>query len=213
YLPDDFLDRTFQSYLELVLSPEQRQAAEQVETFVRTRMEDYRGKKRGLYLFGSWGVGKTGLAISALGQALAAGKSGLYLPTTKLFASLYDAIAASERMRAGYGDDEDRQEESMGSRLLRQVEQVEWLVLDDLGVECASCFVISKLYQILEERRHQMGLYTIFTSNKDARSLLSHWRPEGRNVPAFEDAERIMQRIGEHCMSLHLMGHSLRERH
>jgi DNA replication protein DnaC len=44
-----------------------------------------------LYLYGACGIGKTGLAISALRLAIAAGKSDLYLSTAELFQLLYEA--------------------------------------------------------------------------------------------------------------------------
>src|SRR6266487_6320014 len=94
HIPDDFKTCSFESYLRLPLSTDQRQSAMLVQAFVLPRLEDgYAGRKRGLYLHGSWGVGKTGLAVSALRQAIEAGKSGLYLPTTDLFDILYEAIA------------------------------------------------------------------------------------------------------------------------
>lgn len=213
HIPDDFTTFSFESYQRLSLSPEQRQAAMLVQAFVLPRLDStFAGRKRGLYLYGLWGIGKTGLAVSALRQAIEAGYSGLYLSTTELFDILYEAIAASQRLLRGYGDDEDKAEESAGSKLLRLVEHVQWLVLDDLGVECGSRFVISRLYRIIEGRRSQRGLYTVFTSNKDAHGLELHWRPEGPKAVAFDDCIRIIERLGEYCVPMHLKGRSLRER-
>jgi DNA replication protein DnaC len=212
HIPDDFQSCTFESYLRLPLSPEQQKIATMVQAFVLARLAPYEGRKRGLYLYGLWGVGKTGLAVSALRMALEAGHSGLYLPTSELFDILYESIAASQRILRGYGDEDDREEETAGSKLLRLVDSVEWLVLDDLGVECGSRFVISRLYRIIEGRRSRRGLYTIFTSNKDARGLEQHWRPERPGAAAFDDCERIIQRIGEYCTPIHLTGRSLREK-
>jgi DNA replication protein DnaC len=213
HIPDDFTAFSFESYQCLPLSPDQRQAAMLVQAFVLPRLDaTFAGRKRGLYLYGLWGVGKTGLAVSALRQAIEAGYSGLYLSTAELFDILYEAIAASQRLVRGYGDDEDKAEESAGAKLLRLVEQVQWLVLDDLGVECGSRFVIQKLYRIIEGRRSIRGLYTIFTSNKDAYGLEQHWRPEGPKAVAFDDCIRIIERLGEYCVPMHLKGRSLRER-
>jgi DNA replication protein DnaC len=114
-------------------------------------------------------------------------------------------------MTRGYGDEEDRKEEVAGASLLRLIESVEWLVLDDLGVECGSRFVISRLYRIVEGRRSRPGLYTIFTSNKDARGLEAHWREDVPGAMAFDDCERIIQRIGGYYTAVHLTGENLRE--
>ena len=211
HIPIDCRTWSFERYLRLPLADTQRQAALLLHAFMRPRIQTYSGRKRGVYLYGDYGVGKTGLAISALQMAIQAGYSGLYLPTAELFDILYASIAASQRLTRGPGDETDREEEAAGAKLLRLVETVEWLVLDDLGVECASRFVISRLYRLLEGRRGESGLYTIFTSNKDARGLEQHWRPERPGAPAFDDCQRMIQRIGEYCTPIHVTGQSLRE--
>ena len=134
------------------------------------------------------------------------------MPTAALFDILHEAVAASYRLVRGYGEAEDKEEEIAASKLLRLVDTVSWLVLDDLGVECASRFVVSRMYRIIEGRRSQKGLYTIFTSNKDARGLAQHWREDLPGAVAFDDCERIIQRIGEYCTPVHISGQSLREK-
>jgi primosomal protein DnaI len=170
----------------------------------------YTGEKRGLYLYGPWGVGKSGLAIAALREAIAAGHSSLYLSTSSLLDMLREAIAASQRLARGYGDEEDKQEESAGAKVLRQVEEVEWLVLDDLGVECGTEFVVNKLYRIIEGRRLRKRLYTIFTSNKDAAGLEQRWRPAKSGGAAFDDCYRVIERLGEYCVVIPVVGRNLR---
>ncbi len=211
HIPDDFSGCSFETYQQLPITSEQQQVAMMVQAFVVPRIVPYEGRKRGLYLYGVGGLGKTGLAVSALRMALEAGHSGLYLPTYELFDMLYESIAASQRMARGYATEEDREEETAGAKLLRLMDEIEWLALDDLGVECSSSFVISRLYRLIEGRRSRRGLYTIFTSNKDARGLEKHWRPE-RSQTTFDDGERIIQRIGEYCISIHMSGRSLREK-
>lgn len=213
HIPHDLQTCSFETYGRFPLSEQQRHAALQVQAFVLQRLDGrYSGHKRGLYLYGSWGLGKTGLAISALRQAIATGKSGLYLSTAEVFSILYESIAANQRLMRGYGDGEDKEEESAGSTVLRLMERVSWLVLDDLGVECGSRFVVSHLYRIIEGRRSQPGLYTIFTSNKDAKGLEQHWRPESLRAAAFDDCYRVIERLGEYCVPIHLVGQSLRQR-
>jgi DNA replication protein DnaC len=213
HIPDDLRNASFESYLRFPLSLPQQQAAMQVQAFVLRRLtSSYNGQKRSLYLYGLWGVGKTGLAISALNLVLQEGKTGLYLPTIDLFESLYEAIAASQRIRQGYGEKADKEEESTAAKLLRQMERVTWLVLDDLGVECSSRFVIQRLYHLIESRRARSGLYTIFTSNKDASGLEQHWGEEGSHKRSFDDGRRIIERLGESCVPIHVTGYNLRER-
>jgi DNA replication protein DnaC len=213
HIPDDFHHRTFETYLKLPLAPEQRQVVTRVMRFMAQRVEaGYEGERRGLYLYGSWGIGKTGLAIAALCQAIEAGQSALYLSTSELFAPLYEAIAASQRLAHGYGDLEDKQEEVAGAKVLRLVETVTWLVLDDLGVECGSSFVVNRLYRIIEGRRSKKGLFTIFTSNKDAVGLEQRWRPAKSGAGAFDDCYRVIERLGEYCVVIPVMGCNLRQK-
>jgi DNA replication protein DnaC len=211
HIPADYTSYSFASYLQLPLDAEQRKVAGMVQAFGIQRLaEPYQGKKRGLYLYGPWGTGKTALAIELLKAAIDADQTALYLSTSELFDILREAIAASYRLKRGYGDTEDREEESAGSKLLRLVQSVQWLVLDDLGVECNTPFVIERLYRILEGRRSTAGLYTIFTSNRDISALERKWHPEGQSE-AFDDAMRIIERLGEYCVPLHLSGRNLRK--
>jgi DNA replication protein DnaC len=84
-IPEEFQGRSFASYLEQRLDPEQELVAMQVMKWTMERLDGtYAGSKRGLYLCGSLGIGKTGLAVAALQEAILAGKSGLYLSTSLL---------------------------------------------------------------------------------------------------------------------------------
>jgi DNA replication protein DnaC len=140
-----------------------------------------------------------------------AGQTGLFLPTVELFHMLYDAIGATQRLARGYGSEEDKEEDTAGAKLLRLVSSVRWLVLDDLGVECANKFVIRELYRIIEGRRAN-GLFTIFTSNRSAIDLELYWRPDKPKAAAFDDCYRVIERLGEYCVAIPLTGRSLRQR-
>jgi DNA replication protein DnaC len=194
------------------------EAYEDMITFITEKLEGKPGK-RGMYLHGSQGLGKTGLAISALQALLRKGHSGVFMTTVELFEILRGAIAASQRMQQGdkrwndktqsYEYFQDKYEASQGARLHRLVKSVEWLVLDDLGVEGCTKYVIQQLYLIIEERRSQ-GLYTIFTSNHDASGLARYWQSKEEGV--FQDAGRIIDRLGEYCLVVPLASKNLREK-
>ncbi len=161
--------------------------------------------KGGLYLHGDKGRCKTSLAIAALHAWLRKGRDGVFITAISMFDILKGAIAASQRN----ADYQDKYDASQGAKLLRLVKEVELLVLDDLGVECGSKYEIRELYLILEARRSH-GLFTIFTSNRDAKDLEKYWRNEKDGV--FQDGQRIVDRIGEYAFSVPVAGRNQRQK-
>jgi len=199
-IPHYARDWTFQSYPE--------NADQKARLAVQTRIGDWlegRLTKGGLYLHGNKGHCKTSLAISALHAWLKKGHTGVFIGAADLFSKLKDAIAASKRNE----DYQDRYEASQGAKLLHLVKLVELLILDDLGVECGSAYEIRELYLILEARRSR-GLYTIFTSNRDAKDLEQYWRSEQSGV--FQDAVRVIERLGEYAFSIPVAGRNQRSK-
>jgi DNA replication protein DnaC len=200
---------TFASYLTLPLAETQRQILARVQAFVLLRLRGHsQGHKRGLWLHGLRGTGKTGLAIAALQEVLAAGEPGVYLHTTRLVQILRDAMAASQRIAHGYAEGADREEELAGAALRRLVQTTSWLVLDDLDVVEVSRWMILQLCTLLENRR-AAKLVTICTSSFDAYSLQHHWQQSG-DPRAVHNAVWLIHRLGEYCVPLELSGRDLR---
>lgn len=160
-------------------------------------------EKRGLYLSGARGLGKTGLAIAALRSLIERGQAGCFISTAELFEKLKQSIDASRRVQAGEHDAASRFEASQGAKLLRLVRDLDWLVLDDLGVEAGSKYEIRELYLILEARMAG-GRYTIFTSNLDASGLVQFWHAD--------EAARVIDRLGMYCLALPMQGADYRQR-
>lgn len=138
-----------------------------------------------LVLAGPVGVGKTGLAIAALRQRMAAG------PTAGLF---LQAPALLVRIRATYATDSVTTEQA----LLDTLTAVPLLVLDDIGAERVTDWVREKLF-LLVNHRHDWQLPTIFTTNLDRAGL-------GRHL-----GDRITSRIVEMSTWVDMTGPSLRE--
>jgi DNA replication protein DnaC len=177
-------------------------ALEEVKAFVRFSLAGT-GEKRGLYLSGANGLCKTSLAISALQHVIRKGKPGCFITTKELFALAKEAIGAERRIMEGDAAYEDRYTASRGAKLYRMLKAVEWVVLDDLGVECGTKYEIGELYLIIEARRSQ-GLYTLFTSNRDAKDLHLYWRHAREGV--YEDSHRVIDRLGEMCFVIPVTG-------
>lgn len=164
-------------------------ALETTFLFVEQHLYAEQHLKRGLWLFGNTGGGKTGLAISVLHRAIMEGEqTALYVSIPSFFLRL-----RGSRFRIDMEDDREQD-------LLETVIKTRWLVLDELGMETRSQELVT-LYQIITERL-QRGLYTVFTSNFSLDGLLDSWRGIG--------GQRLVERLREYCKEVPVRGHNLR---
>ena len=169
-------------------------ALEAVKKFAKRHIEGDENLRRGLWLGGDLGQGKTSLAVSALKMIIRASNIGLFVLSSDLF----------DRLRASFRDGaQDHTDE-----LLEAVKNVPWLVLDDIGVERPTGYVIEQLYGIVSLRM-QRGLYTIFTSNFTPRDLESYWT---KDDAAGVAGKRIISRLKEYCVAVTVKGANLREK-
>ena len=150
--------------------------------------------EHGLYLFGDFGCGKTGLAISIIHAAMLREEDTLFIRSLDLLDRVRQAIAR----RTDDGDD-----------LLHLTKSVKWLALDDLATERPTDFVLEKLQGLLEARRDN-GLYTIITSNYSYRDLEAQWRPENVRAGSMHAGRRLLERIAEYCKPVAMRGRNLR---
>lgn len=137
----------------------------------------------GLFIHGEYGVGKTGIVAAVLKTLMEHDRDGYFIPVPDLLDSI----------RATYGEHATEDDH----KLLRRVKDVELLVLDDIGAERPSDWVVEKLFTIIN-RRHSEMLPTFFTSNLSIPQL------------AERLGERITWRIVEMCDVVHLKGPNLR---
>lgn len=103
-----------------------------------------------LVLVGGNGCGKTHLAVAIVKQCIEHEIATLFA----LVPDLLDQLRATFEAEAeeGYGE------------VLRQMKEVELLVLDDLGVQAGTPWVKEKLFQLLNYR-YNSGLATVITTN------------------------------------------------
>lgn len=158
--------------------------------------------QHGLYLYGEFGSGKTGLAVSILQEAMRREEDTVFIRSLDLLDRLRQAIAR--------GNDE-------GDQLLSLCKSVSWLALDDLATERPTDFVLEKLQSLLEARRDS-GLYTVITSNLHLRELEAHWRPLDPETKkplahgARHAGRRVLERIAEYCASVQVQGRNQRQK-
>nr|BBH91761.1 ATP-binding protein [Thermosporothrix sp. COM3] len=126
-----------------------------------------------LVLLGSYGCGKTHLAVAIAHERLAAGERVVFLTVPDLLDHLRSAFAPNAP--ATYDE------------LFARVREVELLVLDDLGAEHRTPWANEKLFQLLNHRYNAM-LPTVITSNRMALEGIDH-----RIVSRLHDRELVRQ--------------------
>nr|WP_246861188.1 ATP-binding protein [Bacillus sp. REN3] len=111
-------------------------------------------KGRKLYFYGDVGVGKSHLAIAIHKEIKKKGFHSIYLEMDKIMRIIKDTWSKNS-------------EETEGE-FLKVLQEVDLLVIDDLGAEFNNQWVQERLFSILNSR---MGKNTIFTSNIDLLDL------------------------------------------
>lgn len=141
-------------------------------------------KKQGMFLTGSTGTGKTHLAIAALQEWMQNGHTGAFYTVPELMLQLRRLI------------DENKAEAEYIDRLTA----VEMLVLDDLGAEKDSDWVLERLFMIINNR-YIHGRITVITSNLMLEELEQRGGLQWR---------RICSRIAGMSRSFRLLGEDVR---
>ncbi len=144
--------------------------------FLKTfRGNNHDSPGKGLLMTGREGTGKTHLAVAILKEAITKGYSGMYWNVPELFLEL------RRRMEVGAEESE--------ADLFDAARRVDLLVLDDLGAERTSEYVIDRLY-VLINRRYEDDAATIITTNRTLPELKQQLSP------------RIASRIAEMCVTM-----------
>jgi|SRR5262245_29505257 len=172
-------------------------AKARIEHFVQVHKDGRNEQeKRAIFIAGRLSTGKTGLAICALKEFIRAGHFGLFVSVVELV----------DRLRASYSKDPNETQDE----LIKAITEVPFLVLDDLGVEKPTTYVLERFYLIVDKRQSR-GLYTIFSSNLSTKDLETYWRPADVLPGAFHPGLRIVERIREYCQGVSIKGGNLRE--
>lgn len=152
-------------------------------------------EKKGVYLFGNMGVGKTYLMYAFLNFLIND-------ENKKVMAVRINQLITDFELRKRNLDE--------FQVLLNQVINAEILLLDDIGSEIVDDFSRdSILFTILDERMRRNKI-TYFTSNLDFPQLEMHYAHEKFNVVSDDKALRILERIKTLTQKIVLTGKNRR---
>ncbi len=172
------------------------------DAFLHSRMEDIppaiqrdviSDVKKSFFIHGICGVGKTHLAVAIMRRAMIDNSKGAYRVDTCV-RGIYDArfipvTSLLLRIKAAFGQEAQESE----SEIISRISDVGLLVLDDLGAEKASDWVLQTIYTIIDIRSRE-GRPIIITSNLDL------------DVIAKKLSDRVSSRIAGMCEIIALAG-------
>jgi DNA replication protein DnaC len=179
-----------------------RAVLRQVRAFTRS-IEENLEAGRGLWFDGPVGTGKTSLAILVAKAAKEAGRSYAVFPVPRLLAEIKRTF------------DRDASDSYMG--FFRRLCSVDLLVLDDLGTEKQTEWVLEQLYSIVNERWQDRRSVVVTTNIPDSdpdgaaaalrasahglRDTVASGRVSGRDLDELrrilERVERVAAQVGE----------------
>ena len=137
-------------------------------------------EKKGLILVGNNGVGKTHLACSIANKLIENGTPVIYGTLINLLAEL----------RNSYDTDNNISE----MEIIKLYENVDLLIIDDLGKEKPSEWGLEKLFTIINSR-YENNLPVIITTNYNQNALVERLSLNGE----IETAKSIISRVYDMC--------------
>jgi DNA replication protein DnaC len=146
----DLKDVTFQDYK----PKNESQAAAAKESSQYVREFDLKQAKN-LLFYGSFGVGKSHLAVAIQKALMKRDHSCIFISIPKLLTMFRDTY--------------NKASEKTEKDLIRALELVDCLVLDDLGAESPTKWAMDKLFEVVDSRQ---GRHTIYTSNYKPEDLM-----------------------------------------
>ncbi|CAM1662783.1 primosomal protein DnaI [Streptococcus mitis] len=142
-------------------------------------VEQYPTIRKGLYLYGDFGVGKS-FMVAALAHDLSE-KRGV--SSTLLH---YPSFVIDVKNAIGDGN---------VKTLVDELKLSEVLILDDIGAEQSTAWVRDEILQVILQYRMQEDLPTFFTSNFNFEDLELHFAKGKHGNDETWEARRVMERI------------------
>ena len=142
-------------------------------------VEQYPTIRKGLYLYGDFGVGKS-FMVAALAHDLSEkrGVSSTLLHYPSFVIDAKNAIS-----------------DGNVKTLVDEIKLSEVLILDDIGAEQSTAWVRDEILQVILQYRMQENLPTFFTSNFNFEDLEQHFAKVKKGDNETWEARRVMERI------------------
>lgn len=150
---------------------------------------------KGLYLHGSFGVGKSFFAAAIVNELSKKQVSSTYVYVPEFFRELRSSIKA--------GNLEDK---------IGFVKETPILVLDDIGAESLSVWLRDDILGSILQYRSANGLPIIFTSNLTLREFENHLAYTHNGGEERLKAARLMQRIEPYVQTVQISGRNRRSK-
>ena len=149
---------------------------------------------KGLYIYGSFGIGKTYILGAIANELAKNGTSTTMLHFPTFAEEMKDAI----------------NEEGLVKKKLDSIKKVEILMLDDIGAETMSAWIRDSILGIILEYRMQEQLPTFFTSNQSFEKLEEHLSFTSKGDIEPLKAKRLMERVRYLAQEVKMDGKNLR---
>lgn len=178
-----FMNRTFDSF---TINSNNKDAYAVAKKYADD-FEKYRENGDGLIFVGSYGTGKTHLAAAICHDIIKKGFQPIFGTLITLLGNIkatYDSNACEEN--------EDK--------IINKYTSCDLLVIDDLGKEKPTEWVLEKLYYIVNAR-YESCLPIIITTNYDTEKLISRLTYKDN----IETAQSIVSRIYEMCIGIDMI--------
>lgn len=186
-LGERFFEKTFESYQ---VNNNNIKAFDTAKRFIQN-FETASTRGTGIIFYGSYGVGKTHLACSIANELIKLQKSVIFGSTIKLFGII----------KKSYNNEIEADE----SKIISEFVNCDVLIIDDLGKEKPSEWVLEKLYYIINER-YEHNKPIIITTNFSENQLIEIFTV-GKNKSSIE---AIISRLKEICLFVEIFDNDYR---
>lgn len=189
-MPKDIREATFERY---EVTRERSQATNEAIGFIESYTDNPEKFHEGLYLQGSFGVGKSYL-LGAIAHELA--EKGF--KTTLVH---FPSFAVEMKQSIGNNTSGEK---------IEAIKQAPVLMIDDIGADNMSSWIRDDVLGVILQYRMQEQLATFFSSNLDLKQLEEHLSVTQRGEEEPLKAKRLMERIRYLSKEINMTGQNRR---